>query len=90
MNKQNLFEKCFKDKKGRVVLLQTPNQPIIFWVVATLANRLIDGTAGGLMGVVAFGAIFTWAYLELFEGVNYFRRTLGLIVIILSVMNQLN
>lgn len=26
----------------------------------------------------AFGALFTWAWQELFDGVNYFRQVLGL------------
>jgi len=26
--------------------------------------------------------LFTWAWQELFEGVNYFRRALGLVVLI--------
>jgi len=28
---------------------------------------------------LAFGASFTWAWQELFEGVNYFRRALGFV-----------
>jgi hypothetical protein len=31
---------------------------------------------------LAFGSLFTWAWLELFQGVNYFRRALGLGVLI--------
>jgi len=32
--------------------------------------------------LVAFGALFTWAWQEMFEGVNYFRRALGLVVLV--------
>ncbi len=35
-----------------------------------------------MLDVVANGSLFTWAWMELFQGVNYFRRSLGLIVLI--------
>jgi len=31
---------------------------------------------------IAFGCLFTWAWQELFQCVNYFRRFLGLIVLV--------
>jgi hypothetical protein len=34
------------------------------------------------LDLVAFGSLFTWAWEELFQGVNYFRRALGLIVLV--------
>jgi len=30
--------------------------------------------------LVAFGALFTWAWLEIFDGANWFRRLLGITV----------
>ncbi len=35
---------------------------------------------------IAFGALFTWAWLEVFQGVNYFRRALGLVVLIETII----
>ena len=34
------------------------------------------------LDVIAFGSLFIWAGLELFQGVNYFRRALGLLVLV--------
>jgi hypothetical protein len=34
------------------------------------------------LDAIAFGSLFTWAWQELFEGVNYFHRALGLVVLI--------
>lgn len=42
------------------------------------------------LDLVAFGALFTWAWQELFEGVNYFRRSLGLIGLITLIALGLN
>lgn len=78
-----LFDRTFRDSEGKIVIAQPPNLPILVGVAATLlelvlpANRLQTG-----VDLVAFGALFTWAWLEIFQGVNYFRRSLGLIALI--------
>ncbi len=78
-----LFDRTFRDDNGNIVLAQPPNLPILVWGAASLLQRI--GTSGkfhtGLVWV-AFGALFTWAWLEVFQGVNYFRRALGLVVLI--------
>ena len=47
---------------------------------------LTSGMPYALLDTVAFGALFTWAWLELFDGVNYFRRALGLVVLTVAVL----
>ncbi|BAZ11803.1 hypothetical protein NIES4071_36290 [Calothrix sp. NIES-4071] len=78
-----LFDKFFRDSNGNIVIAQPPNLPIILWAVTSLLQLVI--TSGKInigLDVVSYGAIFTWAWLELFQGVNYFRRSLGLIVLV--------
>ena len=81
--KNTLFDKIFRDSDGKIVLAQMPNLPLIVWITASLLKLVF--TTGvvntGLEGL-AFGSLFTWAWLELFQGVNYFRRALGLGVLI--------
>jgi hypothetical protein len=68
------------------VLFQKPNIPIIVWFTAVVAGYFIkDGTLAELIDLVGFGTLFTWAWIELFKGVNYFRRLLGLTVLVLSL-----
>lgn len=81
----------FKDKHGKVVVWQKLNPPIILWIVSTAASKLIKhGTWHNLLDIVAFGAIFTWAWLEIFQGASPFRRVLGAVVLILSIRSRLN
>ncbi len=76
-----LWQNFFKDKKGNLVIAQKPNLPLIVWLFSFLLTRLnINQTATELFQLVSFGALFTWAWLELFEGVNLFRRILGAVV----------
>ncbi|OUL21539.1 hypothetical protein [Nostoc sp. 106C] len=77
------FDKIFRDSEGNIVVAQKPNLPLILWIVATLLKLVITtGVANTVLDAVAFGSLFTWAWLELFQGVNYFRRGLGLVVLI--------
>jgi hypothetical protein len=71
----------FKNSKGDWALGAWPNAPLITWAVAAMVNRVASGTVATLAGAVAYGALFVWAWLELFKGVNYFRRLLGAIVL---------
>ncbi len=78
-----LIDKTFRDSDGNIVLAQMPNLPLIVWIVASLLSVILaNGKINTVLDLVAYGALFTWAWLELFQGVNYFRRTLGLIVLI--------
>ena len=85
-----LFNRTFRDSNGNIVLAQTPNLPLIVWICATLLN-LISTTDNIHTGVdaLAFGSLFTWAWQELFQGVNYFRRALGLVVLLGAIASRL-
>ena len=85
----NLFNKIFRDNNGEIVLAQTPNLPLIVWIVATLLKLVL--TSGKIsigLEALAFGCLFTWAWEELFQGVNYFRRALGLTVLIWAIASK--
>jgi hypothetical protein len=76
------FNQVFRDSEGKIVLAQMPNLPLIVWIVASLLKILL--TTGKInigLDVLAFGSLFTWAWEELFQGVNYFRRALGFLVL---------
>jgi hypothetical protein len=78
-----LFDKTFRDNEGKIVIAQMPNLPIIVWITASLLGLIFTtGKINTGLDLVAFGSSFTWAWEELFQGVNYFRRALGLWVLI--------
>lgn len=73
-------EKSFKP----LIITQAPNLPIIVAVGASVVSfvgfwNLIFGE---LAGLIAFGAWFTWAWMELFQGLNWVRRLMGGIVMV--------
>lgn len=80
---KTLFDKIFRDSNSNIVIVQPPNLPIIVWGVASLLKLIFTtGLINVGLNLVAFGSLFTWAWLELFQGVNYFRRILGFVVLV--------
>src|SRR4028119_34880 len=78
-----LFDRTFRDSEGQIVIAQPPNLPLIVGIVASLLKLLVTtGQINLALDIVAFGSLFTWAWEELFQGVNYFRRALGLIALV--------
>ncbi len=90
MNNNTFFDNFFRDSNGEIVIGEPPNLPLIIWLAASLL-KLIYKTGQLNLGldILAAGSLFVWAMLELFQGVNYFRRTLGLIVSIALVASKI-
>ncbi|MES2971342.1 MAG: hypothetical protein V4702_03415 [Patescibacteria group bacterium] len=87
--KRNLWDKAWNDEDGRLTIWQTPNIPLITWLLASVGLRLFrNGTLHALLDVVAFGSIFTWSYLEIRLGTSYFRKILGLTVMAAIILNR--
>jgi len=88
--KNMLFDQVFRDSEGKIILAQMPNPPLICWIVASLLKIVF--TTGKInlgLDIIAFGCLFTWAWEELFQGVNYFRRVLGLLVLVGLIASKL-
>lgn len=85
-----LFNRTFRDSAGNIAIAQKPNLPILVWLAATLLGLLAtnDNIHRGL-DALAFGSLFTWAWQELFQGVNYFRRSLGFVVLLSAIASKL-
>lgn len=85
----SLFDRTFRDVEGNVVIAQAPNLPILVWLAATLLRLVSTSNSISIvLDAIAFGALFTWAWQELFQGVNYFRRTLGFVVLIVAIASR--
>jgi len=81
-----LLKNFFKDKDDNVIIGQFPNLPLIGWFVCMVITLFIP------LGFLKTGFynlsnafLFLWAYLEITQGVNYFRRLLGVIVMTIII-----
>ena len=85
-----LFNKVFRDSEGKIVLAQMPNLTLIVWIVASLLKLIFTtGKINTGLELLAFGSLFTWAWEELFQGVNYFRRALGILVLVSLIASKI-
>ena len=72
-------------------IVQFPNAPLIIaFASGLLAHHSHGGREHAYAQGVSYLAIAIWAYLELFHGVNAFRRLLGLTYTISTVVHLAN
>lgn len=84
---QDLWDKVWRDKHGNIVVYQRPNVLLIVWVVLTLASLFVPtGTPESVVWWASLAVLALWAVLEVWKGVNYFRKALGVIVLLLILL----
>ena len=85
---QNLFNKFFKDKRDKIVIFQSPNLPIILWLVFLILSELLrHNKYHNDLAILSLISLIIWALLEILLGVNYFRRILGLGILLVILIN---
>jgi hypothetical protein len=60
-----------------MVILQAPNPPLIVALAASLTAHLASGDVHAAASAVFYVSLTIWAYSEAVDGVNWFRRLLG-------------
>ncbi|HEY1063879.1 MAG TPA: hypothetical protein VGE30_01115 [Candidatus Saccharimonadales bacterium] len=82
----DLWDKFWKDKHGNVVVYQHPNIFLIAWVILALISLFVNEPLSDLLWHISLGVLAIWSLLEIFKGVNYFRRLFGGFVLLLVVL----
>jgi hypothetical protein len=67
-------------------IVQFPNLPLIVAFLAAEGGRFVHGGGHAYTRSVAYLAMTIWAYEELANGVNWFRRLLGLTYAVILVV----
>ena len=71
-------------------IVQFPNAPLILALASGLLAHHSHGHEHAYAQAVSYLALAIWAYLELFHGVNAFRRLLGLAYTISTAVHLAN
>lgn len=85
-----LTDRIFKDKQGKVVVIQKPSLLLYLWLITMLLNKLFSGSVSTFLSVLSFGLIFTWAWLEITKGDSLFRRIIGFVVLFFILYGRRN
>ena len=87
---RSFSDRFWNDKQGRFTVWQKPNWLLITWFVAFVLSVILpEDTVGNFISLLGGIAIFVWACLELIWGVNIFRKTVGLCVLLLFAASYL-
>lgn len=83
---RSFSQKFWEDKHGNFVVWQKPNVFLITWAVTLFIGWFVPyGGFQKLLSWVSLLALIIWAIMEATKGVNYFRRSLGILVILLLI-----
>lgn len=89
---RSAFGRFFRNSDtGKLVIAQLPNLPLAIFLAAT-AVRLVfrpDGGVGTATSVVGTAALVWWAADEVLRGDSPFRRVLGAVVLVATVIGAL-
>jgi hypothetical protein len=82
---QTLWDKIWRDSKGNIAIWQWPNKWLTGWAITTVISLLFNGTLADIFSWVAMALLLIWSLLELTKGDSYFRRALGLVVLLFTI-----
>ena len=86
---RSFSQKFWEDKHGRVVVWQKPNLWLSIWFATMVINWFLpNGWLIKALGWASLGSLIIWATLEASRGVNYFRRLIGMLVLLSIVLTR--
>src|SRR4051794_34006607 len=71
-------------------IVQFPNAPLLVFMAAAVLERVCSGRAHEIAWAVGRVALTIWAYEEVARPANWFRRVLGIAVLVLVVFGLAN
>ncbi|MBP9813199.1 hypothetical protein KBC51_02035 [Candidatus Saccharibacteria bacterium] len=88
---KKLIKKIFYNDQGKLVIAQFPNLPIMlaFLFIVLGWINVFNSSTQLVFSNLATSFLVVWAYLEITSGVNYFRRALGVAVLIYIIVGWL-
>jgi hypothetical protein len=83
------LRKFINGQDGRPVLWQRPNLPLTLWAAGTILSKFVLAKPWhSVLTVTASLALTAWAVLEIGWGASYFRKVVGGIVLIYTVVTR--
>jgi hypothetical protein len=82
---RDLWDRFWRDRHGRIVIYQTPNLWLIGWAVLAFISLFSSNKLANIFWWASLILLAVWSLLEIFRGVNYFRRSFGVLVLLLII-----
>ena len=75
------LDSFFRDRSGRLVVVQVPNPALWVWMLATVLRRSPYDSRDAELRWIGAGALIAWSLDEVVRGAAPFRRVLGAVVL---------
>lgn len=84
---RRLVSNFIRDKNSNIAMWQFPNLPLFGWFIFMILAYLTPSEffKTGLTDL-SRAFLFVWSYLEIAQGSSYFRRLLGVIIILVILV----
>lgn len=87
---RSFSQKFWEDKNGKFVVWQKPNRWLTTWFITMIIGILAPyGWPQKVVGWISLISLIIWAFFEVKNGVNYFRRILGFLILLLLLIVRL-
>jgi multisubunit Na+/H+ antiporter MnhE subunit len=93
MSRSSAVQWWFRSRvDGRIVIGQPPNAALGVWIAAVVWRLVADpsGSARSVLDGIAIGALLVWAMDEVLRGVNPWRRLLGAVVLVPTLLGAIS
>ncbi len=90
--RESLWQRAKRGWPADSPLVQLPNAPLVVATTSLLVAAAVEGTAHDLAQATGLAALSAWAWLELTDGANLPRRSLGagaLVYVVVQVAEAL-
>lgn len=88
--KQHSISAFFKNKHGKISIVQWPNIFVLAWVGLSGLSKVANDDISPCIALLATLSLAIWAYLEITAGISPFRRVLGAVVLTFIVLRIIN
>ncbi len=83
---RSLWDRIWRDRSGKIVFYQAPSPWLIGWAVLAIVSVLSPSNhVASIFWWLSLGVLTIWSVIEIRGGVNYFRRGLGVFVLLMII-----
>ena len=87
---RSFWDKFWRDEHGNDIIWQRPNKLLLLWAICAFITLLLrGGLLEDILSWIGTISIVLWAIFEVAWGVNYFRRSVGFMVLLITAFAHL-
>lgn len=82
---RSFWYRFFRNENNELDLWQAPNAVLVVAMVSAVLQLFTRGNLSEAFGLIFFGSLFAWGWLEIMYGTSRFRQVLGGLIMFAAV-----